>query len=467
MKHFLVLICFLSTVAFSQKIEGVWHGALSVQGMKLRLDFNISKKDSGYVATMDSPDQSAFGIPMTAATFLNNQLELTLTAANIVYKAILQNDTLKGEFTQAGQSMPLEMTRNVLEKKIDKKPQEPILPVPYSEEEVLFFNKSANVKLAGTLTYPKLKPNSTQQFPALILISGSGPQNRNEELLGHKPFLVLADYFTRKGFAVLRYDDRGVGKSTGDFSQATTADFASDVENAVKFLQHHFVVNPTKIGLMGHSEGGVIAPMVASNPSNSVAFIVLLAGTGIKGDSLLLLQQALIAQAEGMNPTLLKENQQLNRELFQLVNLYEDEKILNAAVDAYFEQHPLNTELLAETGQTSSEFQQALRDQLLNPWMRYFLRLDPQIALKKVTCPVLAINGSKDLQVPAAQNIPAIKTAIESNGNKQVTVEMLPNLNHLFQTCTTGSLSEYTTIEETFSPVALKVIEKWMKKSMK
>ncbi len=467
MKHFLVLICFLSTVAFSQKIEGVWHGALSIKGMKLRLDFNISKKDSGYVATMDSPDQSAFDIPMTAATFLNNQLELTLTAAKIVYKAILQNDTLKGEFTQAGQSMPLEMTRNVLEKKIDKKPQEPILPVPYSEEEVFFFNKSANVKLAGTLTYPKLKPNSTQQFPALIFISGSGPQNRNEELLGHKPFLVLADYFTRKGFAVLRYDDRGVGKSTGDFSQATTADFASDVESAVKFLQHHFVVNPTKIGLMGHSEGGVIAPMVAANPSNSVAFIVLLAGTGIKGDSLLLLQQALIAQAEGMNLTLLKENQQLNRELFQMVNLYEDEKILNAAVDAYFEQHPLNTELLAETGQTSTEFQQALRNQLLNPWMRYFLRLDPQIALKKVTCPVLAINGSKDLQVPAAQNIPAIKTAIESNGNKQVSVEMLPNLNHLFQTCTTGSLSEYATIEETFSPVALKVIEKWLKKSMK
>jgi pimeloyl-ACP methyl ester carboxylesterase len=467
MKHFLVLICFLSTVAFSQKIEGVWHGALSVQGMKLRLDFNISKKDSGYVATMDSPDQSAFGIPMTAATFQNNQLELTLTVAKIVYKAILQNDTLKGEFTQTGQSMPLEMTRNVLEKTVVKKPQEPTLPVPYSEEEVFFFNKSANVKLAGTLTYPKLKPNSTQQFPALILISGSGPQNRNEELLGHKPFLVLADYFTRKGFAVLRYDDRGVGKSTGDFSQATTADFASDVENAVKFLQHHFVVNPTKIGLMGHSEGGVIAPMVAANPTNSIAFIVLLAGTGIKGDSLLLLQQALIAQAEGMNPTLLKENQQLNRELFQLVNLHEDEKILNAAVDAYFEQHPLNTELLAETGQTSSEFQQALRAQLLNPWMRYFLRLDPQIALKKVTCPVLAINGSKDIQVPAEQNIPAIKNAVESNGNKHVTVEIISNLNHLFQTCTTGSLSEYATIEETFSPDALKVIEKWLKKSVK
>ena len=467
MKHFLVLICFLSTVAFSQNIEGVWHGALTIQGMKLRLDFNIVKKDSAYSATMDSPDQSAFGIPMTSVTYANQELVLTLDAAKIIYKARLENEVLKGEFTQAGNSLPLEMTRNIIEKKVDKKPQDPKLPVPYSEEEVFFFNQSANVKLAGTLTYPKLKPNYTQQFPAIVLISGSGPQNRDEELLGHKPFLVLADYFTRKGYAVLRFDDRGTGKSTGDFSLATTEDFASDVESAVKFMQHHFVVNPTKIGLMGHSEGGVIAPIVAANPSNSIAFIVLLAGTGIKGDSLLLLQQALIAKAEGMNPALLKENQQLNRDLFQLVNLKKKEKALNTAVNTYFEQHTFSMELLAETGQTSSEFQQALRAQLLNPWMRYFLRLDPQIALKKVTCPVLAINGSKDLQVPAEQNIPAIKAAVESNGNKHVTVEILPNLNHLFQTCKTGSLSEYATIEETFSPDALNVIAKWLKKLVK
>ena len=467
MKHFLVLICFLSTVAFSQNIEGVWHGALTIQGMKLRLDFNIVKKDSAYSATMDSPDQSAFGIPMTSVTYANQELVLTLDAAKIIYKARLENEVLKGEFTQAGNSLPLEMTRNIIEKKVDKKPQDPKLPVPYSEEEVFFFNQSANVKLAGTLTYPKLKPNYTQQFPAIVLISGSGPQNRDEELLGHKPFLVLADYFTRKGYAVLRFDDRGTGKSTGDFSLATTEDFASDVESAVKFMQHHFVVNPTKIGLMGHSEGGVIAPMVAANPSNSIAFILLLAGTGIKGDSLLLLQQALIAKAEGMNPALLKENQQLNRDLFQLVNLYSDEKALNTAVNTYFEQHTFSMELLAETGQTSSEFQQALRAQLLNPWMCHFLRLDPQLALRKVTCPVLAINGSKDLQVPAEQNIPAIKAAVESNGNKHVTVEILPNLNHLFQTCKTGSLSEYATIEETFSPDALNVIAKWLKKLVK
>lgn len=467
MKHFLVLICFLSTVAFSQNIEGVWHGALTIQGMKLRLDFNIVKKDSAYSATMDSPDQSAFEIPMTSVTYANQELVLTLDAAKIIYKARLVNEVLKGEFTQAGNTLPLEMTRNIIEKKVDKKPQDPKLPVPYSEEEVFFFNQSANVKLAGTLTYPKLKPNSTQQFPAIVLISGSGPQNRDEELLGHKPFLVLADYFTRKGYAVLRFDDRGTGKSTGDFSLATTEDFASDVESAVKFMQHHFVVNPTKIGLMGHSEGGVIAPIVAANPSNSIAFIVLLAGTGIKGDSLLLLQQALIAKAEGMNPTLLKENQQLNRDLFQLVNIHTDEKALNNAVKAYFEKHPINADLLAEMGQSLDEFQQTLRTQLLNPWMCYFLRLDPQLALRKVTCPVLAINGSKDLQVPAEQNIPAIKAAVESNGNKHVTVEILPNLNHLFQTCKTGSLSEYATLEETFSPDALKVIAKWMNKVVK
>jgi alpha/beta superfamily hydrolase len=277
----------------------------------------------------------------------------------------------------------------------------------------------------------------------------------------------LADYLTKNGIAVLRYDDRGVGESKGDFSKATTADFATDVESAVAYLKTRKEINSKKIGLLGHSEGGIIAPIVA-NRSKDVAFIVLFAGTGIQGDQLLLLQQELIAKAEGATPTELKDSKTMNSFCFNKILKSKDDVALKGELTTYL------TGILKDTpkeqkpeGITDEENAAKQVAQLCNPWMLYFLRYNPATALSKVTCPVLAINGDKDLQVPAKENIEAIAKVLDKAGNKRVTTKIFPGLNHLFQDCTTGSPSEYTTIEETISPAVLAFVSEWIVKTTK
>ncbi|HAH58159.1 MAG TPA: alpha/beta hydrolase, partial [Bacteroidales bacterium] len=294
----LIVTLLISHVLTAQDITGQWNGILNVPGIQLRLVFNVSKSDKGYSSTMDSPDQGANDIPVTNTTFENSNIKFEVANLRIEYIGELKGNEIIGTFKQAGQEFPMNLSRKAIEKEVIKRPQEPSKPYNYYSEEVTFQNTKANILLAGTLTLPEKEGN----FPVVILITGSGPQNRDEELLGHKPFLVIADYLTKNGIGVLRYDDRGVGQSTGDFKAATTADFATDVESAIEYLKTRKEVNVHKIGLIGHSEGGIIAPMVAS-ASNDVSFIVLLAGTGIRGDKLLLLQQELIAKANGVSET--------------------------------------------------------------------------------------------------------------------------------------------------------------------
>jgi hypothetical protein len=274
MKAILALLMMLTTTLFvnAQDITGQWNGVLQVQGMQLRVVFNVSKTDNGYSSTMDSPDQGAKGIPVTNTSFENAKVRFEVANARIEYLGELKENKIVGTFKQGGQAQ--------------KRPQEPTKPYPYYSEDVTFQNTKAGIALSGTLTLPKKEG----VFPVAILISGSGPQNRDEELLGHKPFLVISHYLTRNGIGVLRYDDRGVAQSTGDFKTATSADFATDVESAMAYLKTRKEIHKRKIGLIGHSEGGIIAPMVASK-NKDVSFMVLLAGTGIRGDKLLLLQQ--------------------------------------------------------------------------------------------------------------------------------------------------------------------------------
>lgn len=441
-------------VAFNmsgQEISGQWNGILKVPGGQLRVVFNISKTENGFSSTMDSPDQGAKGIPVTSTSFENSILKLEIPAAQIVYEGTLKKDNIiVGSFLQAGQSFPMNMSREITAKEVVLRPQEPKIPYPYYSEEVNFENKTDKNVLAGTLTLPQKEG----KFPAVILITGSGPQNRDEEIFGHKPFLVLADYLTKKGIAVLRFDDRGIGKSTGDYKTATTTDFSRDVQAGADYLKTRKEIDKSKIGLIGHSEGGVIAPIVAGN-SKDIDFIVLLAGTGIRGDKLILLQKEKITRQLGAPEDEIQKQQEIYKGAYDIILASSaNDDNLKLKINSYFK--------LKFSDKLNEQQISGLTDQITTPWMVYFLKFDPALALEKVKCPVLAINGDKDLQVPADINLDAIKKALAKGGNSKVTTKVMPNLNHLFQECKTGLPAEYGTIEQTFSPTALEEISNWI-----
>ena len=448
-----------STFLLAQDITGQWNGALNIQGMNLRIVFHITKTDDGYSSTMDSPDQGAKGIPVTATGFDGSNLSLEVRNIGLLYEGAFDVDSITGTLKQNGMSFPMVLKRTVVEAKPVVRPQEPKPPYSYISEDVTFENQTAGITLAGTLTIPEKGNN----FTAVILISGSGAQDRNEEIMGHKPFLIIADYLTRRGVAVLRYDDRGTAQSTGNFLDATTADLATDAESAVAYLKTRKVINSKKIGLMGHSEGGVIAPMVASR-SKDVGFIVLLAGTGIRGDSLLLLQEELIYRASGMSEDKITETCNINSKIFKKIVSMEKHLSLQEITEFMTADLKDDISKIIPEGMNTDDYINRFAISLSSPWMQYFLRYDPAPALERVKCPVLAVNGNKDLQVPANVNLQAISNALKKGGNRKVTVKEYPNLNHLFQECTTGSPAEYAVIEQTFSPDVLNDLADWIEK---
>jgi len=449
---------FIFFSSFAQEIIGEWNGVLKVQGIQLRVVFHIAKTEDGYTATMDSPDQSVTGIPVTTITFENTNLTLEITNARIVYSGRLEENSVMGTFSQSGQEFPMNLQREPFKKEVVNRPQEPQKPYPYHSEEVSFQNTNANISLAGTLTIPK----EEGVFPAVILISGSGAQNRDEELFNHKPFLVLSDYLTKNGFAVLRYDDRGTAQSTGDFASATTVDLASDVESAIVYLKTRKEIDIKKIGLLGHSEGGIIAPMVAAK-SKEMGFIILLAGTGIRGDKLLLMQQELLAKASGQSEEVIQETKKVNTKVFDIVVKSNNSNTLRTELTTFLNENLKNNpNQEIPQGMTAEQYVELQVNQISNPWLEFFIKYDPSDALTKVTCPVLAINGEKDLQVPAKENLNAIENALKKGKNKNVTIKEFPNLNHLFQECSTGLPNEYGIIEQTISPKVLQEIAQWI-----
>ena len=452
----LLIVLFASLATNAQEISGKWNGVLKVQGIQLRLVFNINKTSAGYSSTMDSPDQGVQGIPVTNTTFNNFILTLEVLNAGIKYEGTLNNDgIIKGVFNQGGQSFPLILTKEAVEKEIVVRSQEPIEPYPYYSEEVKFKNVKDSIELAGTLTLP----NKIGVFPVVVLISGSGPQNRDEELLGHKPFLVLADFLTKNGIAVLRFDDRGTAESTGDFNSATTFDFAKDVEYAVDYLLKRKEINNDKIGLIGHSEGGIIASIIAAENKN-IDFVVLMAGSTLRGDQLLLLQKNKIETQMGINKQIVEANQQIFAGAYNI--------ILNEKIDNEVLPDSLSSHFNSNYGKALPENQlKALVNQLTSPWMVNFLRLDPVIYLEEISCPLLAVNGSKDIQVPSTENLEVIEQLINESSKANFTIKELENLNHLFQECETGAISEYATIEQTISPIALKEILDWINMQVK
>ncbi len=459
---FFLLISF--GLLFSQDITGTWNGTLKTQGIKIRLVFNLSKTNNGFTATMDSPDQGAKGIPMTSATFENNILTLTLDAAKITYTSkSVSADSITGTFSQMGQNFPLTLFRKEMVIEKPKRPQEPLPPFPYKSEDITFRNERENITLAGTITIPE-KPGT---YPAVVLISGSGPQDRNEELLGHKLFFVLADFLTRNGIVVLRFDDRGTNKSEGNFQEATSFDFATDVHAAIKYLKTRKEVHPKKIGLIGHSEGGLIAPIVAGE-DKSLKFIVLMAGPSVSGSKISIDQQEQIGRANGMNEDDIKITKEINEHVFNLISSDINTDTLKKQITEYLlKKSDEIPDLKIPEGNSKMSFIDAQVNQMLSAWMVNFLKYDPAQSLSKLKTPVLALFGEKDLQVSPELNVKPMENAFKKAKNNKATIKVIPGINHLFQNCKTGSPTEYAEIEQTISPDVLEIIKKWIHKTTK
>ncbi|MGC8724609.1 MAG: alpha/beta hydrolase family protein [Acidobacteriota bacterium] len=437
------------TLAPPPSVAGIWEGTLEAGGQHLRIVFHISQAPKGGLsATMDSPDQGATGIPVSDVTFEKGRLHLSVEEVNGSYFAELGKDgTLQGTWSQNGAILPLNL-RRVESAPLLARPQEPKPPFPYAVREVTYAGGSPGVTLAGTLTLPEGKG----PFPAVLLLAGSGPLDRDEALFGHKPFLVLADFLTRQGVAVLRFDKRGVGQSTGDRAQATDDDYTKDALAGLAFLRSQKEVNPKAVGLIGHSEGAIEA-VKAAGRSTDVAFIVLLGGPGLPGARILEDQIAAMDKAAGATPEQVAQAVAVEKQILSAVQKQPDDAKASAEIRTILrkEQPELKGQALDRQVQMAT-----------SPWFRQFIAYDPRPDIEKVKCPVLALGGEEDLQVPAMENLLAIRGALQKGGNQRYTVKMLPGLNHLFQEASTGLPAEYGRIAQTFSPDALKLIGSWI-----
>ena len=446
----------LSSSLSAQDISGAWHGKLSLPTGSLTIVFHISQTEQDvYVTTLDSPDQGANGIKTQTTSFNDSTLIIQIPVIHASYKGKLNSDnTINGTFTQ-GMPLPLNLVKG--EASRPKRPQEPQPPFPYRSEEVTVRNERDEINLAGTLTLPE----KGTKFPAVVMVTGSGAQNRDEEIMGHKPFFVIADYLTRNGIAVLRCDDRGTAASQGTHATATNEDFATDTEAMVNYLRSRKEINAKKIGIIGHSAGGIIAFIVAQKDP-SIAFVVSLAGAGVRGDSLMLKQVELISKSQGMPDAVwqgMKPSIRNRYAILQQTDKTPEELQKELYADVTKTMSPEQLKDLNTIQQLSAQI-----SSMTSPWYLHFMRYDPGQDLKKLKCPVLALNGEKDIQVDAAMNLAAIQERITGNGNKNVTVKAYPNLNHLFQTCKKGTLAEYGQLEETINPEVLKDIIEWIRK---
>ena len=440
-----------SASLFSQGIKDTWHGYLDINGISLAIAVNIDGLSADSI-TMDSPEQSAFGIKVDKAEFGDNgfKLEIISLKASLIGENPV-GDSIKCEFTQYGTSFPLTLKRgNYVPKPKKQDPKD----FPYIVEDVEIFNPETNVKLAGTLT----APYDYKCDKIVILVSGSGLQNRNEEILGHKPFLVLSDYLTRNGIAVIRYDDRGFAKSTGDATNATTYDLSLDAESVVKFIKNDSRLKDMKIGIIGHSEGGMIAPMVAARNSD-VDFVVMLAGPAVNIWQLMARQNYDVLKSNGIPEDIAKQYAQLASKTYKILN---EKKSSIDNKKAKVRTIMNEMEKLAPSGY-DEETLQANLDGLFTPWMSYFIDFNPQDYLCKVKVPVLALNGDKDVQVYSKDNLAGVEKAMKKAKNSNYKILELKGLNHLFQKCIFGSPNFYGRNEETFNEDAMKIIAEWIK----
>ena len=470
----IILFFALSRQGFAQdskKFIGTWEGKLNV-GIELRVVFHI-KEDSkgGFITTGDSPDQSTYDIPTSSTTIKGNEITIEVASLNASYTGKLVNDsTIEGVFSQGGD---IELVLKKAEKQSEAKklvrPQTPMPPFPYKSEDVEYDNNNKTLHYGATITIPEGKG----PFPAAVMITGSGAQNRDEEILGHKSFAVIADHLTKNGFIVLRVDDRGIGKSTGDFKSSTSEDFAKDVNTSVDYLLSRSETDKKRVGLIGHSEGGMIAPMVASQRKD-IDFVILFAGPGEKIIDLMAEQNAAIIKSSGVSEAATLRFIPAYKSIVTAIIRAKDSAnaTLNAAGELAKWSMTTDESTKKELGLNTAEEQKKYIDALVpafytSPWFRYFLAFDPTPYLEKLRCKVLALNGEKDLQVISKSNLAGIESALKKSKSKTYDVKELPGLNHLFQNCKKCTLKEYGELEETISPGVLSIISDWLNKNIR
>lgn len=435
---------------------GEWKGVLDAGSQKLRLVIHVSRRADGSLAgTLDDPDQGSTGMPIDSLWASGDTLRAIILhgAARYMGTRPAGSNQIRGQWSQSGFDLPLDLGREAPSRRV--RPQDPVPPLPYTAEDTIVTNLAANVRLACTVTTPP----GRGPFPAVLLVTGSGPQDRDESMVGHRPFLVLADHLTRHGFVVMRCDDRGTGGSTGVFEAATTADFVADARAELAALRGRIDVDPRRVGLIGHSEGALIAPWIAASDPG-VAFVVMLAGPGVPGDSLIVMQvEALLRAAEASDSTIAAQSA-FQRRLLRRVMAGGDSvataRDLGEAIVTHLRAQP-GVDSAAVPGLAAAGIQQ-----VLSPWYRAFIAHDPRPDLRRTRCPVLAMNGSLDVQVPPAQNLRAVAQALRDGGNRDARTLEMPGLNHLFQTAKTGLMAEYGTIDETFAPAALDTLTAWL-----
>jgi hypothetical protein len=459
----LALALFIAPFASSQSPDGPWVGSISVLGTELKIMVTFATKGDSVSASIDIPQQMALGLLLRNVSWRppKTHFELPAGPGLAVFDGTIVKETINGEFTQAGISGTFRLERGK-DVRAAAPPAPPEPPPPYSVEEITF--NADSVRIAGTLTIPPGKG----RHPAVVLITGSGPHNRDEELLGFKTFRIIADHFTRHGLAVLRCDDRGVGGSTGSKTLSTTADHADDVLAAVKLLQGRPDINPAQVGLCGHSEGGIIAPIVAAK-SKDVAFIVLIAGPAVTGDKLILFQLEVLMRGGGAGEEQIRKSLDQQRRLIECVrtgrgwDLMAEE--LRKEIAASFASLPPGTrEGIADSAAFVNKNVETSLAAARTPWVRYLIECDPVPTLHDVSCPVLAIFGELDMQVPVSLNRKPMEAALAKSKTKDWKVEVLPKANHLFLTAVTGSPAEYATLEKKFVPGFLDLMTDWITK---
>lgn len=454
---------FVNAQDSNDSVLGYWEASLTVPTGSLRIWMTCSQdENTGQLKVkLDSPDQGAFDLPVGSASLEGNHLVVQCPKMLANFDGHLTDSmNIQGTWTQNFKEFPLNFTRK-FEPLTFVRPQMPQEPFPYQIDTVEFTSGPKKIKLAGTLT----RPNSSELVPVVILISGSGPQDRDCSLMGHKPFWVIADFLTRNGVAVLRFDDRGTGKSGGKFNSATSFDFAEDVSAAVDFLKSYPGITPTMIGLAGHSEGGLIAPIVASK-RDDLAFVILLAGPASTGRDILIQQSEAIMKLAGSTKKEINHALEINDLVYSVALTdmsYQDaeKKIDNLLKRKYW----YRSSSFKRNNRLNESGRKMIAAQVLDDWFRTFLSTDPAPYLSKLQIPVLAVFGSKDCQVLPDPNAARMEKYLTVNGNKHVTVKTMDGLNHLMQHSTTGAISEYAMIEETFSPEVLNLMLNFVQKS--